>query len=253
MRKLPVTAYLLLVALYLGLIQGVSAWVRQPGSEYGRFFTIEQMQRELWLPVGLSLLLVVVAVSALRAWPAVLRDDRPVRPWLRVVPAMLLLTVAIGLPYSRLPQLGEYYVLALLLGTLMVGAAEELMYRGLGVVVFRANGFREGQVALWVSVIFGLSHSTNVFAEGSAALLQALVTVVAGVFFYLVRRSSGGLLLPALVHGLWDFGLLACNAGPPGTPPYAGSLLFLGTNLLLAIVLLVGRHRIESPAAAATT
>jgi hypothetical protein len=41
----------------------------------------------------------------------------------------------------------------LLLGALMVGFAEEGMFRRIGVTTFRINGFSEGKVGLWSSCV----------------------------------------------------------------------------------------------------
>ena len=37
---------------------------------------------------------------------------------------------------------------------------------------------------------------------------------VAGYFFYLARRVSGGLVVPAILHGLWDFSLVSGSVVP---------------------------------------
>lgn len=70
-------------------------------------------------------------------------------------------------------------------------------------------------------MLFGVAHATNLFSEGPKAAIQVLVTLVAGYFFYLVRRWSGGLLVPALLHGLWDFGLIHRHRVDPATTALA--------------------------------
>jgi uncharacterized protein len=123
------------------------------------------------------------------------------------------------------------------------------MFRGLGVTTLRVNGFPEARVALWSSVIFGLAHATNIFGEGPKAFLQVLVTLAAGYFFYLLRRWSGGLLLPAVLHGLWDFGLISSSV--VADRPYLGPALFILADVVLAIIVLVHRHRVEPEPAGA--
>lgn len=98
------------------------------------------------------------------------------------------------------------------------------MFRGIGVTAFRANGYQEGKVALWSSIVFGAAHLTNAIGGGGgAAVGQAIAVSFAGYFFYLTRRVSGGLLLPAIVHGLFDS---RSSPAPrsPRTPTPAGSL-----------------------------
>ena len=83
------------------------------------------------------------------------------------------------------------------------------MFRGIGVTTFRVNGFSEGRVALWSSVVFGAVHLTNALSTGGAAVAQAIAVSFAGYFFYLTRRVSGGLVVPAVLHGLFDFSILS--------------------------------------------
>ena len=100
-------------------------------------------------------------------------------------------------------------MLLLLLAALCVGFSEEGLFRGIGVTTLRANGLSEGKVALWSSVIFGAAHLVNALSAGGAAIGQAIAVSFAGYFFYLTRRVSGGLVVPAVVHGLFDFSILS--------------------------------------------
>ena len=104
-------------------------------------------------------------------------------------------------------------------------------------------------MALWSSVIFGLAHATNLISEGPKAFLQVLATAIAGYFLYLIRRSSGGLLVPAVVHGLWDFGLISSSVVAGRS--YVGSGLFILADIVLLIIVLVRRHQIEPEPAGA--
>jgi membrane protease YdiL (CAAX protease family) len=137
----------------------------------------------------------------------------------------------------------------MLVTALLVGFAEEGMFRGIAVTTFRVNRFSEVKVALWSTVIFGLAHATNLFSEGPKVILQVLVTILAGYLFYLVRRVSGGLLVPALLHGLWDFALLSSYVVEDET--YAGALLFILANVVLLAIVIARRHRIEPSTEAA--
>jgi hypothetical protein len=172
-----------------------------------------------------------------------------VQRWLIVVPIVMVVTIVAGTNYSGLADKGAGFTLLFLLSSLAVGFGEEAMFRGVSITTFRINGFSEGRVALWSTVIFGLAHASNVFAEGSKVALQVVVTIVAGYFFYLIRRRTGGLLVCALVHGLWDFGLISGAIVDDET--YTGTALVILANIVLAIVLLVRRHHIEPVAAPA--
>lgn len=141
-------------------------------------------------------------------------------------------------------------MIALIALGLFVGFGEELMFRGLGVVTFRRGGFSEARVALWTSLIFGLVHVSNAIGAGPKALVQAAVVSTSGYFFYLSRRVGGGIALAMVVHGLWDFSLFSCLAGDDSVP-YFGMFLAIILQVVLIVVLLLRRHRIEPAAGAA--
>ncbi len=235
MRRLPVWGYLILVVGYLVVIQTLPKLTRPAGAEYAKFDTLESITRGLWVTVGLGALIVLVALAVLRWWRPAFVDPPQLRlpRWVWVFPAVLLFAVLAGTAYPRLAEKGPTFAIALLVGALLVGVSEEGMFRGIGVVTFREAGFSEGMVALWTCVIFGLAHSTNLFSEGVGAIPQVLVTAFAGYFFYLARRVSGGLLVPILLHGLWDFGAIS---GRIGDEAYLGVAAFILVDFALAIV-----------------
>ena len=139
------------------------------------------------------------------------------------------------------------FVLLLVLGALCVGFAEEGMFRGIGVTVFRTNEFSEGKVALWSSIVFGAAHLTNALTSGGAAVGQAVAVSFAGYFFYLVRRRSGGLVLGAVLHGMFDFSIFSGSVVEGESYPGSGAAILC--YLVLGGVLLVRRRQIELAAA----
>jgi uncharacterized protein len=254
-RKVPVWAFIVLAIVYLGILSALprlltpDLYVR-----YARFTSVEALWRALLVPYGISMLFVVAAVTVLGWWRPVLRDHRPVRRWVRGVPIIMSVAVLGGSNYPELADKGAGFTLLLLLGALLVGCGEEAMYRGLGVTTFRVNGYSEGKVALWSSVLFGLSHGVNVFtSQGKVAFAQALAAIAAGYFLYLIRRVGGGLWLPVMLHGLWDFDLFTALLSEDGAV-YAGTgLLFALADVLIVVILLVRRFRIEPEERAAGT
>jgi membrane protease YdiL (CAAX protease family) len=253
MRKIPVWAFIVLAIVYpailLALIRLLTPDLYVP---YARFTSVEATWQALLLPYGTAVLFVVAAVTLLGWWRPVLRDHRPVRRWVRVVPIVMGVAVLGGSNYPELADKGAGFTLLLLLGALLVGCGEEAMYRGIGVTTFRVNGYSEGKVALWSSVLFGLSHAINFFSVGRLVFFQVLVAAAAGYFLYLIRRLGGGLLLPVIVHGFWDFGFFTGLLAGDGTV-YAGIGLFALADVIIPVILLVRRHRIEPEEQAAGT
>ncbi|ORM32491.1 CPBP family intramembrane glutamic endopeptidase [Williamsia sp. 1135] len=202
---------------------------------------IDELWRMILVPVAASLVLVYAAVAWLGWWRPVWIDDRPVQRWVIVVPVLMAVSIVIVTDYAGLIDHGLAFTLLLLLGSLMVGLGEETMFRGIGVTCFRKNNLSEGKVALWSTLVFGLAHSTNLISEGPKAFAQVGSTIVAGYFLYLIRRRTGGLLFPVLIHGLWDFSLTTGKT-------YAPALYAILTSIMLAIILFIRRHHIEPDA-----
>jgi membrane protease YdiL (CAAX protease family) len=250
-----VGAFIAVTIAYLGILSALprlltpALYVR-----YGRFTSVEALWRALLVPYGVSLLFVVAAVTVLGWWRPVLRDHRPVRRWVRWVPIIMGAAVLGGSNYLELADKGAGFTLLLLLGALLVGCSEEAMYRGIGVTTFRVNGYSEPKGALWSSVLFGLSHGVNLFtSQGKVAFAQALAAIAAGYFLYLIRRVGGGLWLPAMLHGLWDFGSFTALLSEDGIVYPGTGLLFAVADILIVVLLLVRRLRIEPQESKAST
>jgi len=235
-RRLPIWGFILLVIGYLAAIQLIPRLTAPAGDAYASYPTTESLVGGLWVTVGIGTLVGLVAVAVLGWWRPVFIDHNRVPRWVWLFPVVMLIAIGAGISYSNLATKGLTYTLMLLAGCLFVGVSEELMFRGIGITAFRQAGFTEGKVALWTCVLFGLAHATNLFSEGISALAQVLVTVVAGYFFYLIRRVSGLLIVSMIIHGLWDFGLFTNTLS---TPPGAGVIAFILADIALAIVAIV--------------
>ena len=241
-RSLGVAGFVVLVVVYLAVLQGVGQLltIGRP-VEYVRMSTIDQLWRSVLAPVGLSVVLVFGVIAWLGWRRPVWVDDRPVQRWVIVVPVLMVVSIVVVTDYAGLAAKPVTFVVLLLLGSLLVGFGEEAMFRGIGVTVFRRRGFTEGKVALWSTVLFGVAHASNILTEGLSAFAQVMTTIIAGYFFYLIRRRSGGLLVPALVHGLWDFSLISGLVTPGRINPLFAVALVVEA-VLLVVVLLRRKH-----------
>ena len=243
-RRLSIVGFLAIVVVDLAILQGIGVLAQSGLDDFDdRFRTSEQVALGLLVPVGLSVLFVYAVVAALGWWRPVFVDDRPVQRWVWVVPILFAIAIAAGIDYADLADKGIGFVLLLLFAALCVGFSEEGMFRGIGVTVFRDMGLSESRVALWSSVVFGAVHLTNAIGTGGAAIGQAIAVSFAGYFFYLTRRVSGGLVVPALIHGLFDFSILSGSVGDDKV--YVGGVAAILVYPTVAIILLVRRHRIE--------
>ena len=160
--------------------------------------------------------------------------------------AALIVAILLGTDYSTLGDKGTTFTVWLLVGALLIGFGEELMFRGIAVAALRLNGRSETTVAVCTSLLFGAAHAVNWLIDGGGSVLQIVTTMFMGWFLYLTRRATRGLFIPVLIHGLWDFGLFSGNVT---TPLYAGVAAFLVVEFGLIPVVIVRRHRIEVAAA----
>ncbi|WP_420880975.1 CPBP family intramembrane glutamic endopeptidase [Rhodococcus sp. (in: high G+C Gram-positive bacteria)] len=244
-RSVSYAAFAVIVVVYLAIIQFggrlIGNWADESDTltTRGVFFTMV-------IPLGIALVFTYGVVAALGWWRPVMKDDRPVNRWVWAVPAILLVAILLGINYSALSEKGWLFVVVLFVATQFVGWGEEGMFRGIGVKVLRRHGLREGQVALWSSLVFGVVHLSNVFGHGGAsAIPQAVIVSLAGYFFYLIRRVSGSNALNSVMHGLFDFALLSGIAILLDQTFYLGSIAPILAYPVIAIVLLVKRHDIE--------
>ncbi len=98
--------------------------------------------------------------------------------------------------------------------------------------------FTEPTVWLWSLVIFGLIHLPNwFFGAGPGAGLQVVLAFMAGSMLYVIRRVSGSVFLPMVVHGFWDFSNFIAPAAGGGS----NLLVFVnaGVGLVLALILVL--------------
>lgn len=237
-RRLTVLGYLGIVAAYIVVLIVATVFTLDRTLGTPGYTDTGSLARELVARTAFPLAFVCLVVTALRWWRPVLVDDRPVRRWVWLVPVAILVTTLGATNWPGLAEKSTAFVCLLLLGSLMVGFAEELLFRGIGVTVFRTNGYSERAVALWTTVIFSLAHAASLLGGP----LQVLSTLGTGYLYYLVRRVSGGIVLAALVHGLWDFGVF--SAGVVQDEVYGAVPSFLVVEIVLLLVLLVFHRRI---------
>jgi hypothetical protein len=148
-RSISIPAFLGIVVVYLVIIQGLGLLTTIGlAADYGEFPDIETLLRGNLIPVGTSLVFVIVVIRVLGWWQPVLHDDQPVQRWVWFVPSLMFLSILVVTDYANLSDLGAGFTATMLAGSLCIGAGEELIFRGIGVTVFRVNNFSEHRVAL---------------------------------------------------------------------------------------------------------
>lgn len=177
---------------------------------------------------------VIGAITWLRWWPSVLHEHLRVRRWLWAVPIVLVAGPVALTDYAQLRAAGWTLTISLAIGCLLIGAGEELLFRGV-VLTFARARYREWVAALVTTVLFAAFHLPG-------GVIVAIGAGLTGALLYVVRRVSGGILLPIVVHAVWDFAVFSGSLGPdPSASATTSQILFV---LSLGLVLLVAvTHR----------
>jgi len=190
------------------------------------------------IPVALGAVFLAVATSYLGWWGPAIREALRAPRWLWAVPALMVLP---GLG-SLLGGIGPAdragaYLLALGVGTLLVGFSEELLTRGTGLVGLR-GGFGEALSWFFSCLIFGLIHAVNVFFGQSigSTVQQIVFAFLAGTVFYITRRVSGTLVLCMLLHAWIDFTTFAFSDAASGAE---SPFVILGFAQWIAFILAI--------------
>lgn len=234
-----------MVVVYLAIIQ-LGGRVASAALDSGEgLTTTHDVVVNLWIPIGAALVFTYAVIAYLGWWGPVLREERRTRRWVWAVPIVLALCILGAIDYADLADKSAGFVLALLVAVMFVGFSEEGMFRGIGIEVFRRHGLSEWRVALWSSVVFGAVHLSNALATGGGAVVQAVAVSFAGYFFYLIRRVSGGNILNSVLHGLFDFSILTGSAILVDQDAYLGTGFALLAYLVIGILVVVRRHRLE--------
>lgn len=189
------------------------------------------------------LVVAAIAVSVLRWWPLVLREPRRYRAWSWIFPLAMLAAAAATADWSRITSAAAGALGALVVVVVLIAAAEELMFRGFLLQVAR-DRWSEGVAVLVVTIVFSLAHYV---VGGFGNPLQAVVTLMSGFLYYVVRRATGLLLGAILVHAAWDFAIFSHALGAGESDGDAFTPLVI-TAVLALLALVTQRWLAPKPA-----
>ena len=136
-------------------------------------------------------------------------------PWkfkyLNLVPVYLFVIGFLGVYSQDFSLIAPTNLILLLIGCLMVGFAEEYLFRGLLLSLFlKKYGTRQNGVFLSIlitSIFFGLFHLINLVKNDNVGqvLVQVFYAMFIGFFFGALLLKTNKLIPIAITHGLINF------------------------------------------------
>lgn len=144
-----------------------------------------------------------------------------------------------------------YAFIAPLAVTLLVGVAEETMFRRILFIrllgLFQERGVKK---ALLISAVcFSLLHAVNILGGSPApqVLMQLAATFVAGLFYVLMFDYTRNIYLLIIMHFLWDYILF--SGATKQIPVYAVLMGILqAAEIVIMLVLLARKWRQDASA-----
>lgn len=244
---------LLVWLVYNAIIYGTWAAV---GADYTNLAGRDVILERLILPEVLGALFIGFAVSRLGWWRPVLYEYRPGRPrWLMwAFLPFVAAFIGVHLIGTDWPAIEVAHLAFLALACLLIGFNEEVLTRG--VLVVAARGSMRNEVWVWLvsTALFGLMHIPNgFFGIGLAGgVTQAVFTFLLGTGLYILRRVSGSLVLPVIVHAVWDFSTFSHQVASPGVSLLGTLFQFLSYLVALVLIVVLLLHDRKASARPAT-
>lgn len=200
--------------------------------------TVESLQLHYALPTLLASAAVIIALSYYGWWKITLFDTKKSGPkWTWLGPIVMLLLIVAGMFHINIQNLTVDLVLWGMLGSIGVGFGEEMITRGALLVGLRTK-YTETKVWLMTTIAFATLHLPNIFfgLAPPATMMQFLLTFIVGSLLYSARRLSGTLIIPMVLHGLWDCSVFLQSA--TGSPPLAVQLIIYPVAIICAVAVI---------------
>ena len=193
------------------------------------------------LAVGSALLIAFLAVAR---WDMIWRDpgQLPVTRVMKVAMVVFVGTILVRFAGMDWGSIGLDLLLVVIAAGILVGFAEETLFRGIVLRSFRTSGRTEAKAMLWMSLLFGLFHLPNTLVAGPTQVFQVITAAMTGATLYAFRRYRGLLLTGMIAHAIWDMSTFLAAEHSRDWSTSLGTLLFIVSFVLgVAVVVSVWR------------
>ncbi|WES63115.1 CPBP family glutamic-type intramembrane protease [Microbacter sp. GSS18] len=192
---------LMTVAIFVAYVALVAALWKANRVDYPRIADSSRtLTRGIIIPIGLGLFGLGVATTVLGWWPDVLTQEPTGPAWAVVVPLLWLVVGVVTVARADLRGLGARRVVILAAAALVVGAAEELLARGILVVGAQQAGWSLAAVWMFSTSLFAILHAINgLFGlTWKATIGQLGASFVGGTALFVTLIATGSMILGAL-------------------------------------------------------
>ncbi|MBJ7458722.1 MAG: CPBP family intramembrane metalloprotease [Thermoleophilaceae bacterium] len=200
------------------------------------------------LSLALGSVFLVVLVTWLR-WDFVWRDPGRLSmgKLLWTLPVLMVIGIIARLASVHWGDVDMNLVLGIFLAGVLVGFAEETLFRGIWLRSMRVGGRSEGHAAIFTTIAFGLFHLPNILIGGGAATFgQVFFAAATGFGLYLWRRGFGWIVPAMIIHGTWDMSSFITDFDRASTTSpgmiVAQVLFFVGLAVAVASIVVVWRR-----------
>jgi membrane protease YdiL (CAAX protease family) len=187
----------------------------------------------------------LVAFLVWARWDHVFKDWTRMRMgfWLWLPAGLMLVVIGLQLAGVDWGKFTGAHLMWILVAGVLVGFAEETLFRGIILRALREGGRSEGFAVLTSSLWFGWFHLTNLIVNEpvGAVIQQCVIASMAGIGLYLWRRGTGTLVGGMVIHALWDMSgfLLAAHIIDGSLLPQLGSTVGYLAYLVMVVALVV--------------
>ncbi|MCK9150469.1 CPBP family intramembrane glutamic endopeptidase [Methanobacterium alcaliphilum] len=205
---------LIIVAVYIIIVVIVQKILGVPYPEIAK--SSSNMLYGVLIPVTTGAVILTIIALWSGWWKDVWRDKYQIKghSWMHIFLILFVFAIIVNLITGHIGSLDTNLVLTIFIAMAFVGYAEELLTRGLLVQGARGSGLTEVKIFFIVILVFGGMHAMN-FISGqgiTTTIIQVIFAGLLGGVFYTIFRKTGFLVIPMIIHALWDFSVFTRGA-----------------------------------------